>query len=70
MNRIHPDKLEGSAWTARHPRDAEKHFVVRSVHREGGRIARVRLEAVHSGRVFEIGWRELRDDAGGWTGWR
>lgn len=28
MNPINPQKLLGSKWTAVHPRDREKHFIV------------------------------------------
>jgi len=71
LNRINRDKLPGSKWTAVHPRDREKHFLaVGVVPGDGGRGARVTLEAVYSGRRFELDWRELKVAARWRMGWR
>lgn len=62
-------KLVGSKWTATAPRDREKHFVVRETVLEGGRIVRVALEAIHSGRILDLSLSDLRDAAVWRPGW-
>ncbi|MDG2303997.1 MAG: TIGR02450 family Trp-rich protein [Candidatus Binatia bacterium] len=69
MNRIHPRKLLDSKWSARRPRDDEKHFVVKRILYEGHRADRVVLEAIHSGRTYEIPWRELSGSDSWQMGW-
>ena len=71
-NPLSPKKLLHSKWTAVAPANKEKHFlVVRVVLPEppAVRVDKVELQAVHSGRCFELPWRELTD-AGRWRqGW-
>ena len=67
---LHPKKLQGSKWTACHPRDKEKHFlVVRTLPADGPAEIAV-LEAVYSGREYEIPWRDLRDTTTWKAGWQ
>ena len=66
MTSIHPSKLLGTPWTACVPQDREKHFVVKEVIRSRRKVL---LEAVASGRRFEVDWRELRDSAIWRAGW-
>jgi len=70
MNRFNPEKLLSSKWTARQPREREKHFVVTSVLRdEQDRPTGCILEAVLSRREYQLDWRELRDDGHWLQGW-
>ncbi len=71
-NPLSPKKLRLSKWTAVRPVKCEKHFVVvRVIEPEppAVRIERVELEAVHSGRVLQLHWRELTDPEVWRQGW-
>ncbi len=72
LNSLHPKKLLLTKWTAVQPVAREKHFIVCKVIApdvpEAG-IQWVDLEAVHSGRVTRIAWRELRDSSCWRQGW-
>ena len=47
MNRINPSKLLLSKWTAAHPQNREKHFLVTELFRdEEGTVLDVELQAV------------------------
>ncbi len=63
-NPLSPKKLLLTKWTAVTPRNREKHFVVlRVIEPElpSLRVEQVELEAVHSGQVYLLHWRELTD---------
>lgn len=71
-NPLSPKKLLLSKWTAVQPRNREKHFVVvRVIEPEppAVRIEQVELEAVHSGRLLQLHWRELTDPGVWRQGW-
>ncbi len=71
-NPLSPKKLLLSKWTAVQPRNREKHFVVvRVIEPEppAVRIEQVELEAVHSGRVLQLHWRDLTDPRAWRQGW-
>lgn len=71
-NPLSPKKLLLSKWTAVQPRNREKHFVVvRVIEPEppAVRIEHIELEAVHSGRVLSLHWRELTDPRVWRQGW-
>lgn len=71
MNRINPSKLLLSKWTATRPRHREKHFIVsRVVEGANGKPEICELEAVHSKRVRQIDWQDLRDSDNWLQGWR
>jgi len=71
MNRIHPKKLLHSKWTAAEPCNKEKHFLVTRVLRDAEEVPQTCIvEAVHSGREYEVPWRELRDTARWRLGWK
>lgn len=71
MNRITPNKLQLSKWTAVRPRSREKHFLVTAVNYDlEDRPQSCILEAVHSRREVEIDWRQLRNDERWLMGWR
>jgi tryptophan-rich hypothetical protein len=67
-----PKKLLHSKWTAREPRDREKHFLVtRLIEPEipGAPLEEVEVEAVLSKRMKILPWRELRDASRWIRGW-
>ena len=71
-NPLSPKKLLLSKWSAVQPLNREKHFiVVRVIEPEppAVRIAKVELEAVHSGRVLQLHWRDLTDPRVWRQGW-
>ena len=71
-NPLSPKKLLLSKWTAVKPLNREKHFVVvRVIEPEppAVRIEEVELQAVHSGRVLLLHWRELTNPQVWRQGW-
>lgn len=71
MNRFNPEKLLLSKWTASHPQNKEKHFLITELLRdEQGVLLQVELQAIHSRRSQWIDWRTLRDDQTWLLGWR
>ena len=71
-NPLSPKKLLLSKWTAVQPLNREKHFVVVRVMEPeppAVRIEQVELEAVHSGRVLQLHWRDLTDPRVRRQGW-
>jgi len=60
LNKFNPKKLLNSKWTAVHPTNKEKHFLVTKVsYDENGDVILCKLEAVFSKRVAAINWKEL-----------
>ena len=73
MNRINPTKLLLSKWTATHPRNKEKHFLVTRVilpELPDAPIEWIEIEAAFSKRSQRSAWRELRDEARWRQGWQ
>ena len=71
-NPLSPKKLLLTKWTAVTPRNREKHFVVVRVivpEPPSIRVEQVELEAVHSGQVYLLHWRELTDASLWRQGW-
>lgn len=71
--RLNPQKLKLSKWTAVKPANKEKHFMVVELVEpavEGGPVADIVLEAVHSRRRQTMPWRELADAALWLQGWQ
>lgn len=69
---LNPDKLLLSKWTARQPRDREKHFLVTRVinpEAPAHRIEHVVLEAVLTRRHFTLPWTDLTDPQQWSPGW-
>ena len=69
---IQPGKLLRSKWTAAVPVAREKHFLVTRVIEPEDPAMRpewIEIEAVHSGRVRRMAWRELRDPTVWRRGW-
>ena len=72
MTSLHPKKLLLSKWTAVHPENKEKHFVVTGLvepAQPGLPVELVDIEAVHSRATRRIAWRALRDAAQWRQGW-
>ena len=61
MNRINPDKLLLSKWTAVKPRQKERHFIVTKLIRaENEEIIACELEAVINKKLYAMDWKELK----------
>ena len=61
MNRINPRKLLLSKWTAAHPQNREKHFLVTELFRdEEGTVLEVELQAVLTKRGERLDGRPCR----------
>lgn len=70
-NRFNPQKLRLSKWTARQPRNRERHFLISEVLLdELGHVQQVELQAVLTARSEIIDWRDLRDADRWQQGWR
>ncbi|WP_288095237.1 TIGR02450 family Trp-rich protein [Pseudomonas sp.] len=60
MNRINPSKLLLSKWTAAHPQNREKHFLVTELIRnDEGEVLEVELQAVLTKRSEQLKWQAL-----------
>lgn len=71
MHRINPEKLLHSKWTAIHPVQRERHFIVTALLRDEQQVIQsVELEAVLTRRAAQIDWRQLRDSEIWLMGWR
>ncbi|MDR9754149.1 TIGR02450 family Trp-rich protein [Pseudomonas sp. SZMC_28357] len=71
MNRINPSKLLLSKWTAAHPQQREKHFLVTELFRdEEGVVLEVELQAVLTQRSKRIDWQTLKDSNTWLLGWK
>lgn len=70
MNRLNPNKLLLSKWTAARPLNREKHFLVTELLRdEEGTVREVELQAVLTRRTERFAWQTLQDSATWRTGW-
>lgn len=72
MNTVQSKKLLLSKWTAVTPYRKEKHFLVIQVVKPempGGSIEWVDIEAVFSGAVQRIAWRDLKNSENWRQGW-
>ena len=71
MNRINPNKLFNSKWTAVQPVNRQRHFIVTSVIKsDDGLVTACELEAVLTHMVAELDWRELKDSSRWVMGWK
>ncbi|PMQ10197.1 hypothetical protein PseAD21_17810 [Pseudomonas sp. AD21] len=71
MNRINPQKLLLSKWTAAQPQDREKHFLVTELFRdEEGRVLEIELQAVLTKRAERLDWQILKYDDHWLLGWK
>jgi tryptophan-rich hypothetical protein len=71
VNRINPQKLLLSKWTAAQPQDREKHFLVTELFRdEEGRVLEIELQAVLTKRAERLDWQILKNDDHWLLGWK
>jgi tryptophan-rich hypothetical protein len=69
--RINPRKLLLSKWTARSPRNRERHFLVTELHRdEAGNVVEIDLQAVLTGRSERLDWHQLEAAERWQMGWK
>jgi tryptophan-rich hypothetical protein len=70
MNRINPRKLLLSKWTAAHPQNREKHFLVTELFRdEEGTVLEIELQAVLTKRAERLDWQALQNSTHWKIGW-
>lgn len=71
MNRINPEKLLQSKWTACVPRNKEKHFMVTQLIRnEDEQVESCILEAVMTKKEYPLPWQDLKDHTRWQMGWK
>ena len=71
MNKINPQKLLNSKWTAVNPVGKEKHFLITKLEfNQHGDVTYCLIEAVISNRVESIDWKELKKESNWLQGWR
>ncbi len=71
MNRLTPRKLLLSKWTAAHPRNREKHFLVTELFcDEEGTVLEIELQAVLTQRSERMVWQVLQDEQSWLMGWK
>ena len=71
MNRINPNKLLNSKWTAVQPVNKQRHFIVTTViQSDDGLVTACEIEAVLTRKVSELDWRELKDSSRWIMGWK
>ena len=71
MNRINPQKLLLSKWTAAHPQNREKHFLVTELFRdEEGTVLEIELQAVLTQRSERLDWQRLKISTEWLEGWK
>lgn len=71
VNRINPEKLLNSKWSAVTVENGEKHFVVTKLLRDQNfLVIECVLEAVLTKRSFQLDWRELKDSKIWIMGWK
>jgi tryptophan-rich hypothetical protein len=70
VNRINPSKLLLSKWTAAHPQNREKHFLVTELLRDDeGTVLKVELQAVLTKRSEWYDWQVLKNSDSWKLGW-
>ena len=71
MNRINPNKLLLSKWSAVNPEKKERHFIVSELIRDENEvIIACKLESVLSKTLYEIDWKVLKDRENWLMGWK
>jgi tryptophan-rich hypothetical protein len=70
MNKINPKKLLRSKWTAVHPTNKEKHFLITELKLDDeGEVIHCLIEAVLTKREEAINWQDLKDTECWVQGW-
>ena len=71
MTRINPDKLMLSKWTAQHPSNKEKHFIVTKLFRdENGSVLEIEIQAVMTRSTEHMDWQTLQITEHWRIGWK
>ena len=71
LHRLDPRKLLLSKWTAAHPVNREKHFLVTALFRdEEGTVIDIELQAVLTQRTERLAWQHLQNAETWLLGWR
>ncbi len=72
MNQINPRKLLHSKWTALHPTQKRRHFIVTKLilSPDNEIIIGCELEAVIDKSIAEIDWKQLKEASSWQMGWR
>jgi tryptophan-rich hypothetical protein len=71
VNRLNPHKLLLSKWTAAHPLNREKHFLVTELFRDDeGTVLEIELQAVMTKRNQRLEWQTLQDEQRWQMGWK
>ena len=71
MNRINPEKLLHSKWTALQVKQKERHFIVSRLQRaDDETILSCELEAIINNNVYEIDWQQLKYSSLWLMGWK
>jgi tryptophan-rich hypothetical protein len=71
LNKISPNKLLNSKWTAVVPLNKEKHFVITEVeYDEDGTVILCLIEAIMSKRSTSIHWPDLKNTEQWLQGWK
>ncbi len=71
MNKINPQKLLNSKWTAVTPSNKEKHFMVTEIKfDEEDNVTSCFIEAVMTKRLIPIDWTSLKDEDIWLHGWK
>ncbi|NNJ96622.1 MAG: TIGR02450 family Trp-rich protein [Gammaproteobacteria bacterium] len=71
MNRINPNKLLNSKWTAVQPVNRQRHFIVTKVLKvDDGSVTACVIEALLTREVTKIDWRKLKDSSQWAMGWK
>lgn len=71
--RLNAKKLLLTKWTATHPQNKEKHFIVTRLiepDTPDAQIEFIELEATYSKRSMRLPWRELTDQTQWLQGWK
>ena len=71
MNRINPNKLLNSKWTAVQPVNRQRHFIVTKVLKfDNGSVTACVIEALLTREVTKIDWQQLKDSSHWVMGWK
>ena len=71
MNRINPNKLLNSKWTAVAPVNRHRHYIVTEVFKsDDGFVVECDIEVLLTRKVTRIDWRQLRDSDRWIMGWK
>ncbi len=70
MNKINPNKLLLSKWTAVKPKQKERHFIItKLILAENEEIISCELEAVINKNIYKMDWQTLKDSSCWLMGW-